>query len=165
MSFLITLFYICSSLFPIQKDHKFYVSTTTMVYKEELKLIQITSQLFIDDVETLLREAQKKITLAPDSDPKQIDLLLEAALKRDFRIQIDQLEVAINYLGREYKNEILQCYFEISVPENAQQLRVQNAMLFTLFEEQQNIIHYKSKEGRKSTLLHREKQSEVFSLQ
>jgi len=37
-------------------------------------------------------------------------------------------------------------------------------MLFSLFEEQQNILHFKSKEGRKSALLYKGKEHEVFSL-
>jgi hypothetical protein len=37
-------------------------------------------------------------------------------------------------------------------------------MLFNLFEEQQNILHFKTKEGRKSALLYKGKEYEVFSL-
>jgi len=160
-SFLYLLMNMVASL---PKDHKFYVSTTTMDFKEASASIQITSQFFIDDIEMLLREFHEEIQLAPDSDKTKVDVLFEGVLKQYFRIQIDNQDQDFNYLGREYKNEILQCYFELNVPESAQILRVQNSMLFSLFEEQQNILHFKSKEGRKSALLYKGKEHEVFSL-
>ena len=38
-----------------KNDHKFYVSTTSIVYKEQRQTFEITSQMFIDDMETQLR--------------------------------------------------------------------------------------------------------------
>ena len=53
------------------------------------------------------------------------------------------------YIGREYKNDILQCYLEANAPASSQNLSIENRTFFDLFEDQQNIIHYKNKSIRK----------------
>ena len=42
-------------------SHKFYVSTTEIEFKEDSKSLQITSQLFIDDIELQLRSNQNDL--------------------------------------------------------------------------------------------------------
>ena len=98
---------ITAFVMPEKKGHKFYISTTTIEYKEEFGTLQITSQLFIDDIEALLRKYEAELRLAPDSDAQRIDKLFELELKRYFRIKFDQEWVDFTCLGREYKNEIL----------------------------------------------------------
>tara|TARA_Y100000814_G_C12210399_1_gene361162 strand:+ start:30 stop:530 length:501 start_codon:yes stop_codon:yes gene_type:complete len=159
-------FLIFSSIFLKQnkEKHKFYVSTTTIEYKKEKSTFQITSQLFIDDVETLLREYKNDIKLAPDSNNKKIDELLEIVLKQAFQIKIDKKRVDLIYIGREYKNDILQCYLEVIVPELSEKVTLQNRIFFNIFKNQQNIIHFKNKDIRKSVLLDFEEDNVTFSL-
>ena len=159
-------FLIFSSIFLKQnkEKHKFYVSTTTIEYKKEKSTFQITSQLFIDDVETLLREYKNDIKLAADSNNKKIDELLEIVLKQAFQIKIDKKRVDLIYIGREYKNDILQCYLEVIVPELSEKVTLQNRIFFNIFKNQQNIIHFKNKDIRKSVLLDFEEDNVTFSL-
>jgi hypothetical protein len=60
--------------------------------------------------------------------------------------------------------DILQCYFEANAPASSQNLSIENRTFFDLFEDQQNIIHYKNKSIRKSFLLYNENDSATFSL-
>ena len=61
-------------------------------------------------------------------------------------------------------NDILQCYFEANAPASSLNLSIENRTFFDLFEDQQNIIHYKNKSIRKSFLLYSENYSATFSL-
>ena len=149
---------------PKNIEHKFYVSTTTIEFKEEKNVIQITCQLFIDDVEKSLNRYQEGIKLAPDSNKQGIDKLLKKSLKKSILISIDGETTDLIYIGREYKNDILQCYFEANAPASSQNLSIENRTFFDLFEDQQNIIHYKNKSIRKSFLLYSENDSATFSL-
>ncbi len=144
--------------------HKFYVSTTNIVYKSEKKSIQITTQLFIDDIELLLQQDSPEVRLDPDSDSKHINTILEAVLNRVFRIQIDQEFINFKFIGREYKHDILQCYMEIEVLSPPEAISIQNTIFFNLFEDQQNIIHFKNGNRRKSFLLHQENDMVRFTL-
>ena len=149
---------------PKNIEHKFYVSTTTIEFKEEKNVIQITCQLFIDDVEKSLNRYQEGIKLAPDSNKQGIDKLLKKSLKKSILISIDGKTTDLIYIGREYKNDILQCYLEANAPASSQNLSIENRTFFDLFEDQQNIIHYKNKSIRKSFLLYSENDSATFSL-
>ena len=160
----IFLLSVSSTFVPKKLDHKFYVSTTTIEFKEEKNVIQITCQLFIDDVEKSLNRYQEDIKLAPDSNKQEIDKLLKKSLKKSILISIDGKTTDLIYIGREYKNDILQCYFEANAPASSQNLSIENRTFFDLFEDQQNIIHYKNKSIRKSFLLYSENDSATFSL-
>ena len=160
----IFLFFVYSIFIPKKIEHKFYVSTTTIEFKEEKNVIQITCQLFIDDVEKSLNRYQEGIKLAPDSNKQVIDKLLKKSLKKTILISIDGETTDLIYIGREYKNDILQCYFEANAPASSQNLSIENRTFFDLFEDQQNIIHYKNKSIRKSFLLYSENDSATFSL-
>ena len=158
------LFLFLTFLSKNQDDHKFYVSTTNLVYKKEKSSLQITSQLFIDDIELLLQLDNPKLTLYPDSNSKKIDLALEDILKKTLKIRIDQDWKNYSFLGKEYKNDILQCYMEIEGTISPKIITVQNTILFSLFEDQQNIIHFKNGNKRKSFLLHSDNKMIRFSL-
>ena len=160
----IFLFFVCSIFIPKKIEHKFYVSTTTIEFREEKNVIQITCQLFIDDVEKSLNRYQEGIKLAPDSNKQVIDRLLKKSLKKSILITIDGENTDLIYIGREYKNDILQCYFEANAPASSQNLSIENRTFFDLFQDQQNIIHYKNKSIRKSFLLYSENDSATFSL-
>ena len=160
----IFLFFVYSIFTPKKIEHKFYVSTTTIEFKEEKNVIQITCQLFIDDVEKSLNRYQEDIKLAPDSNKLEIDKLLKKSLKKSILILIDGITIDLIYIGREYKNDILQCYFEANAPASSQNLSIENRTFFDLFEDQQNIIHYKNKSIRKSFLLYSENDIATFSL-
>ncbi|MEK9613030.1 MAG: DUF6702 family protein [Flavobacteriaceae bacterium] len=140
-------------VFPYQsKEHKFYVSTTKVEYKPTENTLQIISQLFIDDVELLLQQTDGTIRLDPDSNSDQIDRLLEFHLKKELQIEVDDSILEMYFLGKEYKEDILVCYIEIPLSETIQNLKIRNSMLFDLYEDQQNIVHFKSMNYRKSFL-------------
>ena len=79
------------------------------------------------------------------------------------QIHIDQKQVKYEYVGREYKNDVIQCYLEIELLNPIQKLKVSNKMLFNLFYDQQNIIHFKNKTFRKSFLLRSDNDSVEIS--
>ena len=62
LSFFFLFFLLLTNLIiETKNDHKFYVSTTSIVYKEQRQTFEITSQMFIDDMETQLRLYNKDI--------------------------------------------------------------------------------------------------------
>ncbi|MGB1831892.1 MAG: DUF6702 family protein, partial [Flavobacteriaceae bacterium] len=54
-------------------DHKFYVSTTTIEYNPTTQSLQISTQVFTEDLETALREKNQELRLDPDSNQVLID--------------------------------------------------------------------------------------------
>ena len=164
MYFFFFFFFLTNHSIEIKNDHKFYVSTTAIVYKEQKQTFEITSQMFIDDMETLLRLDNKYIKMLPDSNIKLIDELIESSLRTYFQIEINKKNIDFEFVGREYKNDIIQCYIEVMIPDNSKKITLRNRMFFNLFKEQQNIIHFKNQDKRESFLLHNESDTVDFYL-
>lgn len=144
--------------------HKFYLSTTEIEYKKELKTFQIMTQLFIDDLELLLQQQEKSLRLFPDSNTKNSDSLIKFHLKKEFQLIINGEPQKISYLGKEYKNDIVVCYLELFLDKTPSTIEIKNNMFFDLFDSQQNIIHYRNKASRKSFLLHSKSPTLVINL-
>lgn len=65
--------------------HKFYVSVTNIVYSEEDRAFQITSRVFIDDLDKLLKERYGvEAKLATPNESKIADEYIENILGRNF---------------------------------------------------------------------------------
>ena len=84
MYYLVYFFYLLSiSTLTKEDNHKFYVSTTNVVLKSENNSLQITGQVFIDDIEELLRKDNRDLSLDPDSNSKKVSELFEQLIKQN----------------------------------------------------------------------------------
>ena len=138
--------------------HKYYVSVTDITYSEEARSVQIISRYFTDDLDNLLKERFGiEARLMSDEELKDANFYIEKYLKDKFRIYINGELKSFKFLGKEYDTDLTKCYLEIENidPGNLRSVRVENEVLFELFEEQQNIIHLKFPGKKKSFLLHR----------
>lgn len=136
--------------------HKFYVSVTNIAYAEKEDALQITTRIFIDDLEAVLLERYEVTAkLATENESKLADEYLEKYLRKKFQIEINNEPKTYDYIGRKYDNDV--CIFYLEVPEidfpSVKAIQVQNAILTDLFDEQQNVVHFKVKEKKKSFVL------------
>lgn len=134
--------------------HEYYVSVTNIEYAKEQQSVQIISQIFIDDFETLIRERyDETITLAEDDEPEIVDEYMKRYLKDKLKITINGTTHSLNYIGKEYKDDITYCYLEIENIKNIKSIHVVNRILFDVLEDQQNIVRLKLLNKNKSFLL------------
>ena len=134
--------------------HKYYVSVTEVEYVEEKKAVQIISRIFIDDFEKLLRDRyDKEITLAIENEKSTVNFYTEKYLKEKFKIKINEQEVELKFLGKEYEDDIMVSYLEIQNIENISSIQAVSHVLFDVFSEQQNIVRFKIHSKNKSFLL------------
>ncbi len=151
------LTFLLNIILTLSNEHKFHVTTTNIQYKSEINTLQIITQLFIEDAELLLQQTNKNIRLDPDSKGQFIDSILEFNLKNNLQIYFKDSLLAYDFLGKEYKNDIVLCYLEISQLNRLKKIRLKNTIFFNLFKDQKNIIHFKSQDIRKSYLLENKK--------
>ena len=142
-------------LFFLEGSHKFHVSTSVIEYKKEEKTLQITSQIFIDDLELVLKKDDPSLRLAPDNRKELIDSLVNQYFEEKIKMQSNSKPLKLNYLGREYKNDIAVNYIEIDLQDTLEKIEIENKLLLEFFDDQKNIIHFKHKQTRKSFLLHK----------
>lgn len=139
--------------------HKYYLSVTSIKYSEKEHTFQITSRFFIDDFDRLIKERYDYTAkLSTEEEGKQSEIYIEKYLNTKFHIKINGEEVSYNYIGREYDGEHLVVYLEAEniVYDDLKTVEVESNVLTDLFEEQQNIVHFKFKDKRQSFVLIKE---------
>jgi hypothetical protein len=130
-----------------------------MQYDEGDQAFQITTRIFIDDLEELLKtryEVDSRLGTVKE-DP-QAEALIEKYLATKIRIKINGELRALNYLGKEYKDDLIVCYLELIDVDikTVSSIEVENNLLTEIFEEQQNVVHIKIGTEKKSFILVRE---------
>ena len=94
--------------------HKFYTSVTQIEYVKEKRTVQIISRIFIDDFEKVLRERyDETLTLSDINEKEQANGYIGKYLTSKINIKINNIDSQINFLGKEYDNDVMICYLEI----------------------------------------------------
>lgn len=162
-----SLFILILPLVAFTVAHKFYVSVTNISYSEKDQALQITSRIFIDDFEQVLLERYGiEAHFATDSESTQADEYMEKYLKTKFLMFVDGEQRQYKVLGKKYDNDIMICYLEIPGIDlgNIKAIAVQNELLTDLFDEQQNVVHFKIKGKKKSFVLIKENNKGMLNL-
>jgi len=138
--------------------HKYYVSVTKIDYIKEKKSVQIITRIFIDDLERLLRERyDENITLQKSDNENEIDGFIESYIKSKLKISINDRVTEYTFLGKEYDEDIVQCYIEIENIKQISSFDITNRILFDVFEEQKNVVRTHINSKYKSFILIPEK--------
>jgi hypothetical protein len=133
--------------------HKFYVSIFKIEHAREKQMLQITSRIFVDDLNNVLEKKYKhKFHLGEKTEISEETALMSKYLAGNFTIEVNGKAKPIQYLGSEMENNVLICYFRITGIPKVSSLHVTNKILFDLVTEQQNIIQT-TVNGKKSSLL------------
>ncbi|MDG1714704.1 DUF6702 family protein [Lacinutrix sp.] len=134
--------------------HKYYVSITKIEYVSEKQSVQIITRIFIDDLEKLLKERfDNSIVLNSNTNEDQIDNYIEKYLYSRIVILINGKESTLNFIGKEYDDDVVQCYIEIENVASIKSFEIENKVLFDLFSDQKNIVRTKINGKNKSFIL------------
>ncbi|MGB5555410.1 MAG: DUF6702 family protein [Flavobacteriaceae bacterium] len=136
--------------------HKFYLSVTNINYSDKDKALQITTRIFIDDMDKLLEERYEVVAqLATANESALADTYIEKYLKSKLALEINGEERPYSFLGKEYDNDMMVCYMEIEGVDlkDVKSIQVRNEVLTDIFDDQQNVVHFRIKNLKKSFVL------------
>ena len=134
--------------------HKFYVSVFQLEYAPAKKQLQITSRVFIDDLDAALtKKYGKKLYLCTTKEIPEATNYLKHYFAEKMHIKINGVAKALVFKTRETENDVLLCYFTVPADVAITSLQVDNTFLLDAYSEQQNIIHTKINGSKKSLLL------------
>lgn len=134
--------------------HKFYVSVTEVEYVQEKQSVQIISRIFIDDLENTLRKRyEKRLIFSPKNEAEELTIYLERYLNDKITLKINGTPAHFKFIGKEYDNDILFCYLEVTNVKNIETFEMANTVLFDNFDEQQNIVKLNINNEKKSFIL------------
>lgn len=151
-----SILFLILPLFAFATVHKFYLSVTNVRYSEKDGAIQITSRIFIDDFENVLQERYGfDAELATKNESEEADAYIEKYLRAKFAVEINGENASYNFIGKKYDADVMICYIEVPKINLAttKSIQITNEILTDLFDEQQNIVHFKIDGKKKSFVL------------
>ncbi len=136
---MINILYFISFLFL----HEFYVSISYMEYDSERKAIEVQKKIFFDDFEIALKKKNNldKFDIL-NSKTELVDNYIEAYLKENVSFEVNDKVYDINYLGHEYINGTINCYYEVLKVKKIKNIIITDRSLFSSFDEQENLIYF-----------------------
>ncbi len=144
--------------------HEFHVSIMDMEHNAQTKSVEVSQRIFIDDLETALKayyDLEKVDTYKPDNQ-YYLDSLIDNYLKSKVIVIIDNEEKSFNYIGSELEGDARWCYYEIEEVAIVKEIKITNVALMDVFEDQQNIVHFKNNKKMKSYKLDIDTKSTLF---
>jgi len=133
-------------------------------YAAEKKMIQITSRIFVDDLNKGIEKKYNKKTFIGTDKETQADIdLLKKYLSENFRIKINGQLKTIAFLSKEIEaDDVLVCYSRITAVEKFKTLEILNTVLVDWNAEQQNITHITAFGAKRSVLFTESSRKEVL---
>ena len=125
--------------------HDFFVSVSYIEYDDQRNAIEAHKKIFFDDFEKTL----KKQFLNEDFDILKSNQVLVDDYIRDYltnniEFVINDKQYDFEYLGHEYEDGIINCYFEINKIKKIKKIKIKDTSLFETFEGQENLIYFKA---------------------
>ncbi|MCV9928411.1 hypothetical protein OIU83_12140 [Flavobacterium sp. LS1R49] len=144
--------------------HKFYVGVYQVNYVPEKKMLQITSRIFIDDLNKGVEKTYKTKSNIGTAKEDEADIaLLKKYLLENFTIKVNGQSKPITFLSKEVEsNDVLVCYSRIKDVDKIKSLEISNTILVDWNAEQQNITHVSVLGVKKSVLFTESSRKEVL---
>ncbi|AOW09253.1 DUF6702 family protein [Flavobacterium gilvum] len=143
--------------------HKFYMGIYQINYSPEKKMLQVTSRIFVDDLNKALeKKYNKKFFIGSDKETLGSVELLKKYLVENFSIKVNGQSKTMNFLSKEMDADVLICYSNVKDISKINSLEISNSVLIDCFSEQQNIVHVTVFGTKKSLLFTETSMREVL---
>lgn len=135
--------------------HPYHVSVGEIVYNEKAKAVQISYRIFLDDLELALRQESGNDDLNIMKDSLLVHQTNQSYFKKNLKIKINDEPMDYQYLGGEIEDDAMWVYLEITEVEEKPKIILTNRLLTEIYDDQQNMIHFKIAGDKKSFILNK----------
>lgn len=135
--------------------HKFYLGIYQVNYAPEKKMLQITSRIFIDDLNKALEKKYKRKAFHIGTSEETLEELamFKKYIAENFILKVNGQTKPIIFLSKETaEDDVLVCYSKIIDVPKISSIEIYNSVLIDWSSEQQNITHITAF-GTKNTIL------------
>jgi hypothetical protein len=134
--------------------HPFYVSVTEIKHDAATNELQISSRIFADDLENVLKkQSRQAVDITHPANRAQTDSLIAAYVSKHLLITIDGKAVKLHYIGYKIEEEAAWCFLEAENIKPFKQVHIKDDILYSEHPNQINMIHVILHDERKSTKL------------
>ena len=125
--------------------HDFFVSVSYIEYDNQRNAIEAHKKIFFDDFEkTLKNESLNEDFDILKSNKVLVDRYIRDYLTNKIEFVINDKQYDFEYLGHEYEDGIINCYFEINKIKKIKKIKIKDTSLFETFEGQENLIYFQA---------------------
>lgn len=158
------LMFLFLAAFLLTAAHPVHVSVTEVNYDEKDRALEVTSRVFVDDLEIAMRKRLNQ----PDLDilnPKgqTLDDMMRAYLTSQMIISLDGRRQQLNYLGHEREGDAFVFYIEVPKIKKWRTIAIANRVLTEIYEDQSNLVHITVRGKVKSMRLNRDNPDDAVS--
>jgi len=134
--------------------HKFYMAIYQIDYVPQKKRIQITSRIFVDDLNAAMeKKFHVKTNLGNAQEAAQDEVNMKKYLAEKFFLKVNGVVKPMTFLSKEVEVNVLICYFRIPDVSKITNLEIENSALTEWNSEQQNIIQANITGEKQSVML------------
>ena len=141
--------------------HKYYVSTTLIDKDQKNNYYKVTLKAFYDDIELELGLDDRVVNYKDEYS--HLKELFNGYLKKKFILTTKKKNINYDFVGFEKKNDMLQFYMQFSLDDQTKSFSISNKILYESFDNQKNLILYRSDLTRKSFIQSRNKHTNQIS--
>ena len=125
--------------------HEFYVSVSYMEFDPKRKAIEVQKKIFFDDLELAIKKKNQLTNFdILNSNKEVVNQNIKNYLQENIDFIINGKPLDINYLGHEYINGTINCYFEILKVKKVKKIIIKDSSLFASFKDQENLIYFET---------------------
>jgi hypothetical protein len=147
--------------------HPIHLSVSEINYSEKDKALQITSRIFLDDLELSIQKQLNKPDLdllEPGKDFTTEKLISDYVLQH-LSVKLDGKIQKLNFLGFEREDPAIICYIEIENIKKFKTIEIKNDVIMETHNDQSNLVHVTYKGPVKSLRLVREKAADILTFE
>lgn len=139
--------------------HPIHVTITEVDHNEKSKAIQVTTRIFIDDLELAIRKktGDQELDLLEPGNGRTTDQLVKEYLAEVLKMKVDKKVLKPNYIGHEVEGPAMICYIEFPNVKKFTTVEVTNKTILEIHDDQSNLINVNYKDKVKSLRLTNEK--------
>ncbi len=149
--------FIVLSITAFTTTHKFYSSISQINYNETSQSLEILSRYTAEDIELVLQKRyDTAIAIDQDKNNTSWKTYLKQYCNEKFVIHIDDQQIPSQLIAVNFEDDLLLCHFKAANISNFESIQISNTILMDFFEAQQNIVHVKKGNQRKTLILEKE---------
>ena len=123
-------------------DHEFHLSKTTINYDTEEMAIQVSTRIFIDDLELSLKElGHDSLKICTRKERENAEQLIQDYINEHLVIKMGGSDLEFTFLGKEQSDDLaaVWCYLEAHDVSAFTEMSISNTILISQFDDQTNI--------------------------
>jgi hypothetical protein len=147
--------------------HPIHLSVSEINYSEKNKALQITSRIFLDDLELSIQNEldEKDLDLLEPGQGRTTEQLINEYVTKRLSIKLDSKIQKLNFLGFEREDPAVICYIEIEGVKKFKTIEIKNEVIMETHNDQSNLVHVTYKGPVKSLRLMRDKSSDALTFE